>query len=40
MTDFKRIAKIYSDFADNVREQVPENTNPRSNTVEMLAVGY
>lgn len=40
MSDFKRIAKIYSDFADNVREQVPENTNPRSNTVEMLAVGY
>ncbi|MFP3848994.1 hypothetical protein [Pseudomonas sp. W5-01] len=40
MTDFKRIAKIYSDFADNMREQIPENTNPRSNTVEMLAVGY
>ncbi|PLP88515.1 hypothetical protein CYD26_19065 [Pseudomonas sp. FFUP_PS_473] len=40
MSDFKRIAKIYSDFADNVREQIPENTNPRSHTVEMLAVGY
>jgi len=40
MSDFKRIAKIYSDFADSVREQIPEDTNPRSNSVEMLALRY
>ncbi|MCF4985176.1 hypothetical protein L6218_19075 [Pseudomonas syringae pv. syringae] len=40
MSDFKRIAKIYSEFADNVREQIPENTSPRSNTVEMLSLRY
>ena len=40
MSDFKRIANIYSEFAGSLREQIPENSRPRSNTVEMLAVGY
>jgi hypothetical protein len=40
VSDFKRIVNIYSEFAESLREQIPENSNPRSNTVEMLAVGY
>lgn len=40
MSDFKRIEKIYLDFADSLREEIPENSNPRSNTVEMLALSY
>ncbi|SPZ05357.1 Uncharacterised protein [Pseudomonas luteola] len=40
MSDFKRIEKIYSDFADSLREEIPKNSNPRSNTVEMLALSY
>ncbi|RUT42312.1 hypothetical protein WG29040_01585 [Pseudomonas sp. PAMC 29040] len=40
MSDFKRIVNIYSEFAESLREPIPENSNPRSNTVAMLAVGY
>lgn len=40
MSDFKRIEQIYSDFADSLREDIPENSNPRSNTVEMLSLSY
>lgn len=40
MSDFKRIVEIYSDFADSLREEIPENSNPRNNTVEMLALRY
>lgn len=40
MSDFKRIEEIYSDFAENLRKETPENTNPRNNTVEMLALSY
>ena len=40
MSDFKRIEQIYSDFADSLREDIPENSNPRINTVEMLSLSY
>jgi len=40
VSDFKRIANIYSEFAESLRELIPENYSPRSCTVEMLAVGY
>jgi len=40
MSDFKRIEYIYSDFAESLREEIPENSNPTSNTVEMLALSY
>ncbi|MGE8100531.1 hypothetical protein ACQKP6_21735 [Pseudomonas fluorescens] len=40
MSDFKRLVEIYSDFAESLRKEIPENSNPRSNTVEMLAVSY
>lgn len=40
MSDFKRISEIYSDFAESLRKEIPENSNPRSNAVEMLALSY
>ncbi|MFW9082547.1 hypothetical protein ACOI9X_25215 [Pseudomonas sp. P2757] len=40
MSDFKRLAEIYSDFAMSLRNEIPENSSPRSDTVEMLAVNY
>lgn len=40
MSDFKRIEDIYSDFAESLCKEIPENINPRSNTVEMLALSY
>lgn len=40
MSDFKRIQEIYSDYANSLRKEIPENINPRNNTVEMLALSY
>ncbi len=40
MSDFKRIERIFSDFAESLRKENPENSGPRSNTAEMLALNY
>jgi hypothetical protein len=40
VSDFQRTAAVYSEFADSLRKETPENCNPRNNTVEMLALSY